>query len=269
MAPPTITCNVVDHRTGLPAVGMHVLLRCMEPRPEHSVFRAVTDSRGYIFDWPGASVPEINLLNFLFANNCCATTSWQMGFFTMEYFEPAQSHYRVADVNFKMSQGEQAPHITLFVDIQGFATWIEPLKNLHLRALTPQREYQTLSKAQNQALMDPYVDEPFPNTAGCLQLSKSLDLSPEEALQWLAEEKDQRRHTLPGHQAPPIAADIYGDMSFVADSLDSEASEDIPTAPDTIVCNAGIALAEPIFHKRQQQDNAIRRSLRQAKMAPL
>jgi hypothetical protein len=168
----------------------------MNPRLPNCDFQGKTDSQGYIFEWSGCQVPEIKLLHFLFTNNCLETTIWQMGFLTTGYFEPAKPQYTCADVNFVLVQGQQPPHITLYADINGYGAWIEPLKEYIQRPIArPKRNYKKLSKDQNKALMEHFVDEPYPNPMTYRRLSEDLNIPREMTMRWFRRQRAQgRRH---------------------------------------------------------------------------
>ncbi|PMD42311.1 hypothetical protein L207DRAFT_510525 [Hyaloscypha variabilis F] len=194
---PTISCNVVDRRTGLPAVGIRVLLRCVAPHLSNSDFHGKTDKQGYVFEWAGFHVPEISLPHFLFNNNSLEKTTWQMGFMTTEYFQPAEPRYTCADVNFELHQGQRPPHITLYADINGYGTWVEPLKDYLQRPIArTERDYHTLSKDQNKALMEHFVDEPYPDSTTYRRLSEEIDLPREHTIRWFRRQRAQTRRNM-------------------------------------------------------------------------
>jgi hypothetical protein len=158
-------------------------------------------------------------------------TSWQIGFLTTEYFHPIKADYICADVNFELSQGQQPPHITVYADIKGYGIWIEPLKEFLQRPVArAKREYQKLSKDQNKALIEHFVDEPYPDSTTYWRLSEDNNLSIQQTVQWFRRQRAQGRR---GQKRQK--------RSMLQDETTLEAER-----PDHVAAvSAGVAVAEP------------------------
>jgi hypothetical protein len=214
----------------------------MRPRLENSDFHGRTDSQGYIFEWMGCSVPEMSLQHFLFTNNYLESTTWQMGFLTTGYFEPAKPRYTCADVNFILSQGEQAPHVTLSADLNGYGTWIEPYKEYMQRPIAkPKRDYKKLSKDQNKALMQHFVDEPYPDSTTYRRLSEGLNLTTEKTMRWFRRQRAQEQRDLKQqklsmlhHEAAIEAALVAALAGCLSDTLGTEDAGTVPMETETV-----------------------------------
>ena len=175
MSFPNISCSVVDRRTGRPVAGLSVILRCLQPEldPElpdsytkrvlqNNEFRAQTDPDGWVLQqWRARDSPDLSLLQFLWiGNDFRETTVWQMGFLTTQHFAPAQPRYAFVDVNFAIHRGQDSPHISLCLDLDGYGACLEPFKQVQQR--TQQAKF---SQKQQKALREPSPNESYPGQA--------------------------------------------------------------------------------------------------------
>jgi len=280
---PTISCNVVDRRSGLPAVGVRVLLRCLRPILPNSEFQGKTNAEGYLFEWSGCSVPDITLLHFIFSNNSLETMTWQMGFLTADYFD--RPRYTCADVNFVLSNGQKAMHITVFADINGYGTWIEPLKE-HMQRTSaesgpvnvmqqpiarPKREYQKLSEDQNKALIEHFVDEHYPGQTAYRRLSDDLNLTPHQTMKWFQRRRAQdrraqkleKRSMLQHETTLDTGTGVSAAAMEIVDEETVEAEATEPSAEDYSGQESDVDMVSTTFVKLDGK--VVRRSGRQGK----
>ena len=160
---------------------MIVLLRCLQPRPDPAMpdhmkrilsnneFKAQTDAGGWIIqEWRAGDHPETSLVDFLWVSNeICEATVWQLGFFTTEYFAPAKPRYSLVDVNLVLHRGQDSPHISLCLDLEGYGIYLERFMDAWQR--TRQSRF---SQSQQKALIEPSPNEPHPNQANRTRLSE-------------------------------------------------------------------------------------------------